>query len=146
MKIHNILFSWPNPFNFFFSNFTSLCFAHFHKQFKIYINFSEHFTCSCAENSPGKILSWSERLKILIGVAKAVHFLHTGVIPGFFSNRLKSNNILLNQHRMAKLSDYGLSIISEGTENFVVEVLIQLINWFYLSNFRLILSGLDFYS
>ncbi|EXC04120.1 putative inactive leucine-rich repeat receptor-like protein kinase [Morus notabilis] len=74
-----------------------------------------------SENSPGKVLSWSERLTILLGVAKAVHFLHTGVIPGFFSNRLKSNNILLNQHQMAKLSDYGLSIISEGTENFVAK-------------------------
>ncbi|KAK8495511.1 hypothetical protein V6N12_046200 [Hibiscus sabdariffa] len=48
---------------------------------------------------------------------KAVQFLHTGVIPGFFHNRLKTNNILLNQHRMAKLGDYGLSIISEETNN-----------------------------
>ncbi|GMN56786.1 hypothetical protein TIFTF001_033443, partial [Ficus carica] len=74
-----------------------------------------------SETSPGKILNWSERLTILIGVAKAVHFLHTGIIPGFFNNRLKSHNILLNQHRMAKLCDYGLSIISEGTENCVAK-------------------------
>uniref|UniRef100_A0A5B6Z0G6 Protein kinase domain-containing protein n=1 Tax=Davidia involucrata TaxID=16924 RepID=A0A5B6Z0G6_DAVIN len=67
------------------------------------------------ENSPEKVLKWSDRLAVLIGVAKAVHFLHTGVIPGFFNNRLKANNILLNEHRMAKLSDYGMSIISEET-------------------------------
>ncbi|PON72177.1 Tyrosine-protein kinase [Trema orientale] len=77
--------------------------------------FSDHLS----ENIPGKVLNWSQRLTVLIGVAKAVHFLHTGVIPGFFSNRLKSNNILLNQHQVSKLSDYGLSIISEGTENYV---------------------------
>ncbi|KAK8547879.1 hypothetical protein V6N13_123304 [Hibiscus sabdariffa] len=47
----------------------------------------------------------------------SVQFLHTGVIPGFFHNRLKTNNILLNQHRMSKLGDYGLSIISEETNN-----------------------------
>uniref|UniRef100_A0A2C9UJ00 Protein kinase domain-containing protein n=1 Tax=Manihot esculenta TaxID=3983 RepID=A0A2C9UJ00_MANES len=69
------------------------------------------------ENSPGKVLDWSERLTVLIGVAKAVHFLHTGVIPGFFNNRLKTNNILLNEHGNAKLSDYGLSIISEEIGN-----------------------------
>lgn len=49
---------------------------------------------------------------MLIGVARAVHFLHTGIIPGFFNNRLKTNNVLLNEHGMAKLSDYGLSVIS----------------------------------
>ncbi|KAJ9140188.1 hypothetical protein P3X46_030864 [Hevea brasiliensis] len=69
------------------------------------------------ENSSGKVLDWSERLTVLIGVAKAVHFLHTGVIPGFFNNRLKTNNILLSDHGIAKLSDYGLSIISEEIAN-----------------------------
>ncbi|KAI4336295.1 hypothetical protein L6164_014838 [Bauhinia variegata] len=64
-------------------------------------------------NNSGKVFNWSERLAVLISVAKAVHFLHTGMIPGFFNNRLKTNNILLNEHWMAKLSDYGLSIISE---------------------------------
>lgn len=53
-------------------------------------------------------------------MAKAVHFLHTGIIPGFFSNRLKMNNILLNEHDNAKLSDYGLSIISEETDKSMV--------------------------
>ncbi|XVF08728.1 hypothetical protein REPUB_Repub07fG0028300 [Reevesia pubescens] len=79
-------------------------------------NFRSHLS----ENCPGEVLNWSERLAVLIGVCKAVHFLHTGVIPGFFHNRLKTNNILLNQHRMAKLGDYGLSIISEETDNYVV--------------------------
>ncbi|KAK9054577.1 hypothetical protein SSX86_025656 [Deinandra increscens subsp. villosa] len=66
-----------------------------------------------AGKDPEKILKWDDRLRVLTGVAKAVHFLHTGLIPGFFNNRLKANNILLNENGMAKLSDYGLSIISE---------------------------------
>ncbi|KAE8736304.1 Leucine-rich repeat protein kinase family protein isoform 6 [Hibiscus syriacus] len=76
-------------------------------------NFRSHLS----ENCVGGVLNWSERLAILISVCKAVQFLHTGVIPGFFHNRLKTNNILLNQHRMAKLGDYALSIISEETNN-----------------------------
>lgn len=63
-----------------------------------------------------RALKWSERLAVLIDIAKAVQFLHTGVIPGFFSNRLKTNNILLDEHRRAKLSDYGLSIICDDDE------------------------------
>lgn len=66
------------------------------------------------------MLKWSDRLTILIGVAKAVHFLHTGVIPGSFNNRLKTNNILLDEHRIAKLSDYGISVITEEIEKFEV--------------------------
>ncbi|KAL4634383.1 hypothetical protein ACB092_04G195700 [Castanea dentata] len=77
---------------------------------------SGSFCTHLAENSYGKVFNWSERLAILISIAKAVHFLHTGIIPGFFHNRLKTNNILLNEHGMAKLSDYGLSIISEETD------------------------------
>ncbi|KAM0940627.1 putative protein kinase RLK-Pelle-LRR-VI-1 family [Dioscorea sansibarensis] len=60
-----------------------------------------------------KAMKWSDRLAVLIGIAKAVHFLHTGVIPGFTNNHLKMNNILLDEHYLAKLSDYGLSIITE---------------------------------
>ncbi|XXG41383.1 hypothetical protein AAC387_Pa01g1856 [Persea americana] len=66
-----------------------------------------------SERSPEKVLKWSKRLAVLIGVAKAVHLLHAGVIPGFYKNRLKTINILLDNHRIAKLSDYGLSIITE---------------------------------
>ncbi|XWS32658.1 hypothetical protein CRYUN_Cryun22dG0008800 [Craigia yunnanensis] len=69
-----------------------------------------------SENCPEKVLKWSDRLAIIIDVAKAVHFLHTGVIPGVYNNRLKTNNVLLDEHRMAKLSDYGMSIIMEENE------------------------------
>ncbi|XP_059669996.1 probable inactive leucine-rich repeat receptor-like protein kinase At3g03770 isoform X2 [Cornus florida] len=75
-----------------------------------------NFRTHLSENCPDKVLKWSDRLAVLIGVAKAVHFLHTGVIPASFSNRLKTNNILLDEHRIAKLSDYGMSIITEESE------------------------------
>ncbi|XP_019442847.1 PREDICTED: probable inactive leucine-rich repeat receptor-like protein kinase At3g03770 [Lupinus angustifolius] len=71
-----------------------------------------------SEFTTGKALKWSDRLAILIGVAKAVHFLHTGVIPGCFSNQLKTKNVLLDEHRIPKLSDYGMSIITEEIEKF----------------------------
>lgn len=73
-----------------------------------------------AEYSAVKALKWPERLAILIGVAKAVHFLHTGVIPGCFSNQLKTKSVLLDEHYIPKLSDYGMSIIKEDIEKFEV--------------------------
>ncbi|KAK3033458.1 hypothetical protein RJ639_033062 [Escallonia herrerae] len=75
-------------------------------------NFRAHLSETC----PEKVLKWSDRLAVLIGVAKAVHFLHTGVVSASFSNRLKTNNLLLDEHRIAKLSDYGMSIITEDIE------------------------------
>ncbi|CAN4082302.1 unnamed protein product [Withania somnifera] len=75
-----------------------------------------NYRAHLSENSSRKILKWSDRLSVLIGVAKAVHFLHTGVIPSSFSNRLKTSNILLDEHNMAKLSDYGMSILMEESE------------------------------
>ncbi|GFP87980.1 probable inactive leucine-rich repeat receptor-like protein kinase at3g03770 [Phtheirospermum japonicum] len=75
-----------------------------------------NYRAHLSETNPEKVLKWSDRLNILIGIAKAVHFLHTGIIPGFYSNRLKANNILLNDHRMGKLSDYGLSVVAQDID------------------------------
>ncbi|KAL0415695.1 UNVERIFIED_CONTAM: putative inactive leucine-rich repeat receptor-like protein kinase [Sesamum latifolium] len=75
-----------------------------------------NYRAHLSETNTEKVLKWSDRLAILIGIAKAVHFLHTGIIPGFYSNRLKANNILLNEHRMGKLSDYGLSVVAQEVD------------------------------
>lgn len=72
------------------------------------------------ESFSEKILTWPNRLAILIEIAKAVHFLHTGVMPGSFNNQLKTNNILLDEHKIAKLSDYGVSAIIEENEKLEV--------------------------
>ncbi|KAL3526305.1 hypothetical protein ACH5RR_010961 [Cinchona calisaya] len=77
---------------------------------------SGNFHAHLSDTSPEKVLKWSDRLAVLIGVAKAVHFLHTGVIPPSTCNRLKTKNILLDEHGIAKLSDYGMSIITEEVE------------------------------
>ncbi|KAJ4908396.1 Leucine-rich repeat protein kinase family protein [Raphanus sativus] len=74
-----------------------------------------HLSECCSD----KILTWPDRLAILIEIAKAVHFLHTGVIPGSFNNQLKTNNILLDEHKIAKLSDYGVSAILEENEKLL---------------------------
>lgn len=93
-----------------------------------------------AEFSPDKALKWSDRLAILIGVAKAVHFLHTGVIPGCLRNQLKTNNVLLDEHHIPKLSDYGMSMVAEEIENLEVFCACHSIQLFNLGPLCLILE------
>eukprot|EP01018_Ginkgo_biloba_P031832 Gb_33904 [translate_table: standard] len=73
-------------------------------------------------NMPEEGLMWPQRLATVSGVARAIHFLHTGVVPSIFHNNLKITNILLDQNHIAKVSDYGLPISTEDIIEFEAKV------------------------
>ncbi|KAI8024985.1 Proline-rich receptor-like protein kinase PERK9 [Camellia lanceoleosa] len=61
-----------------------------------------------------KQLRWSERVKIAIGVAKALEYLHSRP-PPIIHRDVKSSNILLSENCQPQLSDFGAAIVQQQT-------------------------------
>lgn len=71
-------------------------------------------TLYLAEGRSRQTLSWTQRIAAAIGVAKGIEFLHTGILPGVYSNNLKITDILLDQNLVAKISSYNLPLLAEN--------------------------------
>ncbi|GMP98300.1 hypothetical protein CsSME_00046246 [Camellia sinensis var. sinensis] len=69
-----------------------------------------------SERRARRTLTWTQRIAAAIGVAKGIEFLHTGIVPGVFSNSLKITDVLLDQNLVAKISSYNLPLLSENME------------------------------
>ncbi|KAL5972710.1 hypothetical protein ACLOJK_039515 [Asimina triloba] len=74
-----------------------------------------------AELTPGtRPLSWCMRIKIAIGAAKGLEYLHDKADPPVIYRDFKASNILLDKDFNPKLSDFGLAKLGPtGDKNYV---------------------------
>ncbi|OIW13471.1 hypothetical protein TanjilG_22262 [Lupinus angustifolius] len=64
-------------------------------------------------------LTWEARIKILLGTAKALAYLHEAIEPKVVHRDIKSSNILIDSDFNAKVSDFGLAKLLEAGESHV---------------------------
>lgn len=58
-------------------------------------------------------LTWPQRRKIVMGMAKGITYLHTCVQPAIIHRDIKASNVLLDAELQAKVADFGLAKITE---------------------------------
>jgi len=58
---------------------------------------------------PGPVLSWAQRVKIAVGAAKGLEYLHEKADPHIIHRDIKSSNVLLFDDDVAKIADFDLS-------------------------------------
>ncbi|CAI9770255.1 unnamed protein product [Fraxinus pennsylvanica] len=58
---------------------------------------------------PGPVLSWAQRVKIAVGAAKGLEYLHEKADPHIIHRDVKSSNVLIFDDDAAKIADFDLS-------------------------------------
>ncbi|CAN6217366.1 unnamed protein product, partial [Urochloa humidicola] len=72
---------------------------------------------------PRRLLTWSDRYKIALGVGSAILYLHTECEQCVLHGDIKPANILLDHSCNAKLGDFGLArLVDHDTHSFTTQV------------------------
>ncbi|CAH8337414.1 unnamed protein product [Eruca vesicaria subsp. sativa] len=65
------------------------------------------------------VLEWTRRVRIAIGSAKGLAYLHEDCHPKIIHRDIKSANILLDDEFEAQVADFGLAKLSDSTQTHV---------------------------
>ncbi|GLT72648.1 hypothetical protein SLA2020_445620, partial [Shorea laevis] len=93
----------------------------------------------CAEHDGSKTLTWNARVRVALGTARALEYLHEVCLPSVVHRNFKSANILLDEELNPHLSDCGLAALTPNTER---QVSTQMVGSFGYSAPEFALSGI----
>ncbi|KAL6536028.1 hypothetical protein OROHE_012872 [Orobanche hederae] len=69
-------------------------------------------------------LTWEARMKVLLGTAKALAYLHEAIEPKVVHRDIKSSNILIDEEFNGKVSDFGLAkLLGSGESHITTRVM-----------------------
>ncbi|CAN1259325.1 Putative serine/threonine-protein kinase-like protein CCR3 [Linum perenne] len=76
----------------------------------------DHLHNSDEKSSGGVMNSWKMRIKVALDAARGIDYLHNYAVPPIIHRDIKSSNILLDENWVARVSDFGLSLLGHDPE------------------------------
>ncbi|XP_010920862.2 putative serine/threonine-protein kinase-like protein CCR3 [Elaeis guineensis] len=69
------------------------------------------------DNTSTVLNSWKMRIKVLLDAARGIEYLHNYAVPPIIHRDIKSSNILLDGNWVARVSDFGLSLMEPESDS-----------------------------